>query len=787
MVDFLKNLFSTDFVPHASCLRLPGVIQLHVWSDILIAASYGLIPIALLRLVRRRQDLVFPWMFALFGLFILSCGFTHALGAWTLWHPIYRFDGLVKAFTAIVSLPTAVLLVGIVPKVLELPSPLQLRNEITDRKRAEQEVKDLNAELELRIQERTRELVATNVLLAQSERRRLLAIEVSGLGTWVLNLESGEVIWDQTTRSIFGLSQREGAITIEVFYGLVHTADLPRVEASLKEARLTGEIRNLEYRILRPDGAERWIRSIGSTDPADPAESGTLQGTTIDITDQKKMEMAIARLASIVESSEDAVIGLDTSGNVTSWNRSASRMFGYNAEEVLGSTILVLSASQQPDEMNELLSRIRQGQRIEHFETVRARKNGDLLDISLTISPIIDGSGQIVGASKIARDITRRKQTDAALRNSEERFRMLAETVPDILFIADASGTINFLSARFFSEVGGSQQEFNPHTAYLNAIHPEDAGWVAELWKECIRDRKSFQAEFRLRKKSGGYRWFVTRCFPVADEEQAILHWIGSTTDIDQLKKAESALMQSNEELRQFAYAAAHDLQEPLRNVVNAAGMLRMSLGDRLSGYDKQYLQFCSEGAERMHAMIKDLLAFTTVVDSVVSETAFAQTGEVIKEVEANLALSISESNAAILYSDLPEVAVEPTHLLQLLQNIIGNALKYRSPHRAPVIRVSAQKEADDWCFEIVDNGIGFSAEYNERIFKVFRRLHLRSEFPGNGIGLAICARIAAHYGGKISAKGFPDQGATFTFTLPSVKSNRIIDAGENLQADVAG
>lgn len=786
MLEFFQKLFSTDFAPHAFCLRLPGLIRLDVWSDIVIASSYALIPFSLLRLVGRRRDLVFPWMFSLFGLFILSCGLTHALGAWTLWHPIYRFDGLAKAFTALVSLPTAILLMGIVPRVLELPSPQQLRTEIVERKRAEEQLHGLNTDLEIRIEERTRELMRANELLIQSERRRLLAVEAGGIGTWLWNLESGEVFWDQNSKLIFGLTQQE-RITLDVFCKLVHSGDLARVEMVLNAARISGEVPDLEYRIVRPDGSERWVRSRGRMDASERGDETTIQGTSIDITEQKSMQLAMAGLASIVESSDDAIIGLDLHGNINTWNRSAARMFGYEADEVIGRSVSMLMTSARPEEEIEaLLGRIGRGERIEHFETVNRHKNEGLIDISLRFSPIIDESGQMVGASEIARDITDRKRVDAALRNSEERLRMLAETVPDILFIADSEGVINFLSARFFAEEGPVQNGSDPQTAYLNSVHPEDAASFRELWNECVREHRVFQSEFRLRRR-GGYRWVMTRALPIVDEQKAIVQWIGASTDIDQLKRTERALMQSNGELRQFAYAAAHDLQEPLRNVVNAAGMLSMTVGDDLDGVNRQYLQFCIEGAERMHGMIKDLLAFTTAVDGPTTGAAVAVTSEVMTDVEANLALSIRDSGATILYSDLPEVAVEPTHLLQLLQNIIGNAVKYRSPQRTPVIRIAATRRADRWRFEISDNGIGFSPEYSERIFGVFKRLHLRHEFPGSGIGLAICARIVAHYGGRIWAEGKPNQGAVFYFTLPVVESAQSMLAETGRLADAAG
>jgi light-regulated signal transduction histidine kinase (bacteriophytochrome) len=262
----------------------------------------------------------------------------------------------------------------------------------------------------------------------------------------------------------------------------------------------------------------------------------------------------------------------------------------------------------------------------------------------------------------------------------------------------------------------------------------------------------------------------VTRALAATDAQGATIQWIGASTDIDQLKRAERALVQSNGELRQFAYAAAHDLQEPLRNVVNAAGMLALRAGDHVDGLDREFLEFCIEGAGRMHGMIKDLLAFTTVVDSPEVRSSCTDAGEAMKDVQANLSFAIVESKASILFEELPCLAVERTHLVQLLQNLISNSLKYRSRERPPVIRVTASRELDSWRFEVRDNGIGFSPEYSQRIFGVFKRLHQRREFPGSGIGLAICARIVAHYGGTIWAEGWPEKGAAFYFLLPGAE-----------------
>ena len=168
-----------------------------------------------------------------------------------------------------------------------------------------------------------------------------------------------------------------------------------------------------------------------------------------------------------------------------------------------------------------------------------------------------------------------------------------------------------------------------------------------------------------------------------------------------------------------------------------------------------------------MHHMVKDLLAYSTAVEGVESVRTLTNTNDVVQEVLVNLTTAIAEASAEIQSDRLPAVAMDRTHAIQLFQNLIGNALKYRRDGIAPVIRVSAARNKADWMFTVADNGIGFDPKYEDRVFKVFKRLHKRHEYTGTGIGLAICTRIAGHYGGRIWAEGRPGEGATFYFTIP--------------------
>jgi PAS domain S-box-containing protein len=247
---------------------------------------------------------------------------------------------------------------------------------------------------------------------------------------------------------------------------------------------------------------------------------------------------ADAWLAAIVASSDDAIVSKTLDGIITSWNPAAERLFGYTAEEAVGRPIAMLAAPGRELEMTTILERIRRGERVEHFETVRRRKDGGLLEISLTVSPIRDQQGQIVGASKIARDITLRRRTEHALMMSEERFRNLANTVPDIVWTADPEGSITFVNDRWFNFCGISPA---PNVSEWPApvLHPDDRRRCLEQWHRALEAGTGYEVEARIRRHDGEYRWFLIRAVPVRDAGGQITAWFGSTTDIHERKHAE--------------------------------------------------------------------------------------------------------------------------------------------------------------------------------------------------------------------------------------------------------
>jgi signal transduction histidine kinase len=240
-----------------------------------------------------------------------------------------------------------------------------------------------------------------------------------------------------------------------------------------------------------------------------------------------------------------------------------------------------------------------------------------------------------------------------------------------------------------------------------------------------------------------------------------------------ELRELNKSLEKSNDTLRQFAYAAGHDLQEPLRNQVNSAQMLAFLCGDLINDEAAVFLKECVDGAARMHSMVKDLLAYTTVVEDSTVTHSLTDSRQALGEVLTNLKMVMAESEATVVVDELPVVPAEKTHLVQLFQNLVANALKYRRAGVPPLLHISAARSEDVCTFRVADNGLGFDPDYAERIFKIFKRLHNRDEYSGTGVGLAICSRIVAHYRGRIWAEGYPGQGATFFFTLPAGKSER--------------
>jgi PAS domain S-box-containing protein len=449
MIDALPRFFYTDeFMPHGMCyLWRPGVLTLHVTSDALITLAYFSIPFTLLYFVRKRQELEFNWMFVCFAIFIVACGTTHLMEIWTVWQPLYWLSGAVKAITALASVPTAILLVKLLPRALSVPSAANLRlanerlgREISERQRAESDVRHINTELEARITKRTAELEAANRTLVQevaqrkeaertlrsSQRLIQTVLDNSPAVVYVKDLEFKYLLINRRYEEIFNLTRESILGRTDYDFFAKEAADAFREMD--RRVLATGHALTEEEVAPHTQGPHHYI-SVKAPLRDETGQVTGVFGISTDITDQKRTEAAFREtqqlLQAIVESTDDAIIAKDLEGTITAWNRGAERLFGYRAQQVLGKSMLILIPPERRAEEPEILARIARGESIDHFETVRIGADGRCIDISATVSPIRDVDGRVVGASKIARDISEKKAEERKVQTQLERLNLL--------------------------------------------------------------------------------------------------------------------------------------------------------------------------------------------------------------------------------------------------------------------------------------------------------------------------------------------------------------------------
>lgn len=308
------------------------------------------------------------------------------------------------------------------------------------------------------------------------------------------------------------------------------------------------------------------------------------------------------------------------------------------------------------------------------------------------------------------------------------------------------------------------------YEAFLKAIHPDDREMVHQLYQDALKNKTFYTSVHRLLMQDGRIKYVNERGRTFYHHEQPVRS-VGTVQDITEQRLAEIALEEtsaklksSNRELQSFAYIVSHDLQEPLRMISSYLQLLSRRYQDQLDQDAQEFIRFAVDGSQRMSAMIEGLLEYSRV-ETQGQAFAVSDLEKILTEVLANLQLAITERNAKVTFGSLPKIASDESQIARLLQNLISNALKF-CDKEVPQIHIEAIWHQDKWLFSVADNGIGIPAEQAERIFTMFQRLHTRDEYPGMGIGLAVCKRIVERHGGKIWLTSTLNKGTTFYFTL---------------------
>lgn len=383
-------------------------------------------------------------------------------------------------------------------------------------------------------------------------------------------------------------------------------------------------------------------------------------------------------------------------------------------------------------------------------------------------------------------DITGRKLSEQALVESEERFRIAVTGSSVGVWDYDIVNDKLYWSPLHLEMLGIKDEDFIPHASqFFDSIHPDDIEHVKEAYNNHLQYGQEYNVEYRQQRHDGHYIWLHSRGQALWDDHGRAIRMAGSTADISirklheevltetkkALSKTVDQLTRSNDELSRFAYVASHDLQEPIRMISNFTELLKRNYTDQLDETGQQYLGICNDSAKRMQALVADLLDYART-DSEADTYSLVDMNEALELTLTYLNESIKESKAVINASALPKVYFNPPRLTRLLQNLIGNAVKYRRDDIAPLIAIRHEERKEDWLISIQDNGIGMKQEYLHKIFEPFKRLHHKDQYGGTGIGLAICEKIVKQRGGELCVESEPGQGSTFWFTIPKHADN---------------
>jgi signal transduction histidine kinase/CheY-like chemotaxis protein len=381
--------------------------------------------------------------------------------------------------------------------------------------------------------------------------------------------------------------------------------------------------------------------------------------------------------------------------------------------------------------------------------------------------PITDPAGQVAGIFVEGFEVTARADAQQALRESEARYRTLFDSIDEgfciIEAIPAAEGRLH--DYRYIAVNPAHVVQSGVPARVGNTIReviPDEAQVWIDAFDEILRTGEPLRGERDLVSQGRVLDLYLFRLEDDTNRRIAVIF-----TDVTQRKRSEEDLLRANQDLKQFAYSASHDLQEPLRSVKIYSELLAQRYGESLTGDARDFLDFVTAGASRMELLVRDLLAFTQVTQ--LSRPSIpVDASDALAAAIANLDESIKGSGAAVTYGPLPSLRVHATQLQQLFQNLVGNAIKYHRQGAAPIVDIRARREEAHWLFSVSDNGIGIESQYLERVFGLFKRLHTGDEYSGTGIGLAICQRIVERHHGRIWVESEFGKGSTFCFTLPA-------------------
>jgi PAS domain S-box-containing protein len=549
----------------------------------------------------------------------------------------------------------------------------------------------------------------------------------------------------------------------------VHPEERQRCMDAYEAAFAARQPFQIEFRLRRHDGQYCWMVNTGAPRVTEDGEFLGYVGTCVNITDLNEALQSLRITQFALDRAPDAVFWVRPNGRFVYVNDEACRALKYSASELLSLSVPDVDVLIPSPRWPAFWNRLKQ-EAVVKFDTRIRCKDGSEFPAELTVGLLETAAGEI--ACAFARDVTMRRKEQDALRASEERLELAVKGTRDGLWDWTVATNVVWFSDRNAEMLGYDPSEW-PHTLEMfnKLLHPEDVDHTWAAVRRHFETNDPYDVEFRLQAKDGEYRWIRSRGIAIRDAEGNPVRMVGSHQDIQDRKEAQFALERSNEELRHFAYIAAHDLQEPLRAITGFCGLVEGRYKEQADETADPWIQRALEASERLQSLVKDLLVYSRV-ESRARPLEPVDMNRALEIALANLNEQIERAGATVQSDHLPTVPGYQLQLVQLLQNLVSNGIKYRAPGRAPEVYIRAEKAGTDWHFAVRDNGLGIPPESHAAVFDIFHRLHGHDEYPGTGLGLAICRKVVARHGGQIWIESDGSSGTVVKFTLPAASAD---------------
>jgi PAS domain S-box-containing protein len=769
----------SGLLPHGTCLQWsPTLLWSMAGADTVIALAYFSIPLAILEFVRRRGGMaagygVVPW---LFSAFIFSCGLMHVMHVWTLWRPDYGLLALSKLLTAGASTLTAFALWPLIPRALKIPridelqaAIVSLEAEVGRRRSAEEHARDSERGLALTLASIDAAFIATDAA-GRITRMNAVAARITG---WTQAEAQGQLLGEVLARE--GLSEPSDP-----------------VQAALSSSDVIDLPRDVWILLRRGGRALVELRTAVTRDEVGlPARSGPeapvrgLVAIFRDVTRLREAEAELPRLAAIVESSEDAIIGQTLDGRITNWNRAAQQMFGYSAEEAIGQPVQMLLAPDRQAAELDLLTALSRGERILPFHTERRAKGGKPVEVLVSISPILDVSEKIVGASKIARDVSHLHRAEAALLETQTRleFALEAGKIGDWDFDVESGLTRRSLRHDRCFGYNALQPHWTLET-FSQHLHPDDREAVLGEFEHVLGEGREWHFDFRVIWPDRSVHWLSAhgRNFAQPGQRRRVL---GIVIDMTRQKlaeatrlttqrlEAENQQIQASSRLKnQFLANMSHELRTPLNAIIGFSDLLHRGAVPADSPKHREFLGHIGASGRHLLQLINDVLDLSKVESGKFEfQPETVDLALLVADVTGVLHTQLQGKQLTLqvdIDAGLGPLQLDPGRLKQALYNYLSNAIKFTPA--GGQIWVRARPEGDLYFrLEVADSGIGIATPDVPRLFVEFQQLESGhdKQHQGTGLGLALTRRLVQAQSGTVGVRSQPGRGSVFHLVLP--------------------